>query len=34
MNPEQPQHELRPERPTWTHLALHVKDIDKVISVV
>ena len=32
MNSEQPQHELRPERPTWTHLALHVKDIDKVIA--
>lgn len=26
------QHELGPSRPTWTHLALHVKDIDKVIA--
>ncbi len=26
------QHELGPGRPTWTHLALHVKDIDKVIA--
>ncbi len=26
------QHELGPARPTWTHLALHVKDIDKVIA--
>ncbi len=26
------QHELGPARPTWTHLALHVNDIDKVIA--
>ena len=32
MNAEQPQHELRPARPTWTHLALHVNDIDKVTT--
>lgn len=29
---EQAHHELRPKRPTWTHLALHVKDIDKVVE--
>jgi catechol 2,3-dioxygenase-like lactoylglutathione lyase family enzyme len=29
---EQPHHELRPTRPTWTHLALHVKDIDEMIA--
>lgn len=32
MGANQPQHELRPTQPTWTHLALHVKDIDKVIA--
>ena len=32
MSTEQPHHELRPKRPTWTHLALHVADIDKVIA--
>ena len=31
MNAEH-QHELGPARPTWTHLALHVNDIDKVIA--
>ena len=32
MNTEQPHHNLRPARPTWTHLALHVKDIDRAIA--
>lgn len=26
------EHNLGPKRPTWTHLALHVKDIDKAIA--
>ena len=32
MNAERPQHALRPQRPTWTHLALHVNDIDRMIA--
>ncbi len=32
MNTEQPKHGLLPSRPTWTHLALHVKDIDRAIA--
>lgn len=32
MATETPVHDLRPRRPTWTHLALHVEDIDKVID--
>ena len=25
-------HELRPSRPTWTHLALHVKEMDAMVD--
>ncbi len=32
MDNRQVEHHLRPRQPTWTHLALHVKDIDKVIA--
>ena len=32
MSGEQPHHDLGPARPTWTHLALHVKDIEKSIA--
>ena len=32
MSSDTPNHELRPIRPTWTHLALHVNDIDAVIA--
>ena len=32
MNSEQPHHDLRPKRPTWTHLALHVADLDRAIA--
>lgn len=32
MNTDQPHHSLRPTRPTWTHLALHVTDIDRAIA--
>jgi catechol 2,3-dioxygenase-like lactoylglutathione lyase family enzyme len=32
MSSDKPNHELRPRSPTWTHLALHVKDIDAVIK--
>ncbi len=32
MPDDQIQHRIRPTRPFWTHLALHVKDIDKTIA--
>ena len=32
MSTEQPQHRLRPSRPTWTHIALHVRDVDRAIA--
>ena len=32
MAAETPHHQLRPTRPTWTHLALHVRDIDAAIA--
>lgn len=32
MDTEHSQHGLRPASPTWTHLALHVNDIDKAIA--
>lgn len=32
MSTERAHHDLRPNRPTWTHLALHVNDIEKAIA--
>ncbi len=32
MSTDQPQHELGPTRSTWSHIALHVRDIDKVVA--
>ncbi len=32
MAEEKPVHELRPKKPTWTHLALHVEDVHKMIE--
>ena len=32
MSSGQPNHGIRPRQATWTHLALHVKDIDRVIA--
>jgi catechol 2,3-dioxygenase-like lactoylglutathione lyase family enzyme len=32
MSEGQPQHALRPTRTTWSHIALHVNDIDKAIA--
>jgi lactoylglutathione lyase len=32
MSNEQSDHKIGPTRTTWTHLALHVKDIDKVAA--
>ena len=32
MKQKPPHHGPRPSRPTWTHLALHVRDIDRAIA--
>lgn len=32
MSEEKPNHELRPKKPFWTHIALHVNDIDETIA--
>ena len=32
MQDSAPNHDLRPKKPQWTHIALHVSDIDKTIK--
>ncbi len=32
MSDQEPIHKIRPDRPRWTHLALHVRDIDASIA--
>ena len=32
MATQPPHHDLRPTRPTWTHLTLHVKDMERAVA--